>query len=178
MANGEFALEHKTRRMIYNYILEHPGASFGRIRKVFDLTAGTLRYHLKYLKKAEKIDSRLEEGKRCYYTLENKIDSPAVPGANLNPTQKHLLTIIKDNPGITKKELAKKTRFKSPTVAYNVKKLVEFKLVWKSKQGKATGYEFITKENFKEELRNLLLKRFLAGEVDEETFLELIKRLE
>ena len=54
MANDELVLQHDTRRMIYNYIVEHPGVAFNELKKVFELTDGTLRYHVEYLKRSGK----------------------------------------------------------------------------------------------------------------------------
>ena len=49
-------LEHYLRKMIYNHIKEYPGVSFSTLKKVYDLNDSTLRYHLKYLERNEKIE--------------------------------------------------------------------------------------------------------------------------
>jgi len=179
--DSEYALEHKTRRMIYQYILEHPGTSFGGIRRMFDLTVGTLRYHLKYLRKADKIASKLVNGRKCYYSSETSrtlSSSLELNSSVYNNTQKHILHIIRNNPGITRKELSKKTRIKKDTLAYNIRKFIDEGLIWKVRRdGYATGYEYITQEKLNSEVITLLMERYLNGEIQETTFLALMKKL-
>ena len=42
-------LEHRTRKVVFNYISDNPGVTFSAIRRVYDLSESTLRYHLRYL---------------------------------------------------------------------------------------------------------------------------------
>ena len=66
--HSEKALDNRTRKMVYNYISKHPGVSFGSIMNVLDLTEGTLRYHLGYLERENKILSNLKGKHKCYYS--------------------------------------------------------------------------------------------------------------
>ena len=63
-------LEHRTRKMIYNLIVARPGATYNFIKRTFDLTDGTLRYHLNYLERNDKLRSKLEQRNKCYYPVE------------------------------------------------------------------------------------------------------------
>ena len=67
MAHGDVALDNKLRKIIYNHILAYPGESYNRLKNIFELTDGALRYHLGYLEKNRKISSDLAKGTRCYY---------------------------------------------------------------------------------------------------------------
>ena len=42
MYSDKGELDNKTRKVIYNYISDHPGVSFGNIKKVLDLKKSTL----------------------------------------------------------------------------------------------------------------------------------------
>ena len=50
-------LKHQTQKLIYNFISTHPGVSFSRIRNFFELNDSTLKYHLHYLEKNNRISS-------------------------------------------------------------------------------------------------------------------------
>ncbi len=71
--NGDMVFDHKTRKMIYSHILNYPGVSYITLKNIFHLTASTLRYHLEYLAKADRILIDLEDGKRCYYPLKDEL---------------------------------------------------------------------------------------------------------
>jgi len=127
------------------------------------------------------IITKTRNGKKCYYTEERTNKLEQIPGLNLNvPTknQRAILLIICDNPGITKKELVKKTRINKQSVTYSIKRLIDQKIVWTVRSGRETGYEYITKEKLKGKLLNLLLEKFLNGEIGEEKFFALKEKLE
>jgi len=68
MTEYEHILEHNTRRIIYNYIISHPGIPFTTIEQIFELTKGTLRYHLHVLEKNNKIISKIINHSKCFYS--------------------------------------------------------------------------------------------------------------
>ena len=67
MYDGKGVLKNKSRKVIYDFIKSHLGASFGSIKKFFELKNSTLEYHLHYLEKGQKIASKREGRRRCYY---------------------------------------------------------------------------------------------------------------
>jgi predicted transcriptional regulator len=186
MFGGEEALEHKTRKQIYNYISTHPGVSFGVIRRFFDINESTLKYHLHYLEKNQRITSERTGRQRCYYSegvqktseqytmqLQHKAKQ-----LNLSMSQQRVLSLIRQQPGITRKELIKFTKLKRKTLSYRIDKLIEHQLIWKVKTEEGIGYEFITKEKLRKEIYNQLLLKLLADEISEEKFLKIKKKLE
>ncbi len=182
MIGGEVGLEHKTRKLIYNYIATHPGVSFGVIKEFFDLNESTLKYHLHFLEKNKRITSAREGKLRCYYCEYKKEvtipTSQKIKHLNLSKSQQRVLNLIKRQPGIGKKELMRFTKMNKKTLSYNIDKLIENKLIWQVKDSGAIGYEFITKDNLRKEIYNRLLLRLLADEISEEKFLKIKKKLE
>lgn len=174
--------EHETRKKIYNHILAYPGVSFNIIKKIFGLTDSTLRYHLKYLENKNEIKSSLEGHKRCYYPV-NRIllGSPLNSTLNtykLNSTQEKLINIIHRTPGITQKDLILSTRLKKITVAYNINKLVKFGIIQKEKFGKQIKYFYLTDNELRKEILDILILKLINREIDEHTFLVIKKKLD
>ena len=168
--------------MVYSYISRHPGVSFGTIMGVLDLTEGTLRYHLNYLERGDKILSRSKGKHRCYYTTQRtRSDLKPILEFDTNTLtkpQQRILTIIKQYPGITISELLSITRLNKRALQYNLKKLRDLRIIWKVGNGRNTCYEFITKRKLHNELFKLLIIKFLNDEIDEETYLLLRDELE
>ena len=183
MSSGADALEHETRRMIYDHILAYPGVSYKILKKVFGLTDGTLRYHLNFLERAEKIRFSLEAGRRLFFPNYNEVPSSQLhPNSfkpyNITPLQQRILTTIKQYPGISQKELIGKTGLKRYTIVNNLKKLLKLDIVRKTPNGRNVYYEYITNEQLRYEILRGLVIKLLKKEIDEETFLKLKRELE
>ena len=153
------------------------------LKKVFGLTNGTLRYHLKYLTDREKIKSRLEHGKRRYYPVRQVLfDSQklSIPSGvhQLNKSQELLINTIRRNPGITQKDLITKTRLKRITVTYNLNKLMHYGIVRKTQSGKNVCYDYITDVQLRDEILKRLVIKLLKHEIDEDTFLAIKDKLD
>jgi len=180
MHEDEDVLDHRTRRMVYNYISSHPGVSFQKIRHVLDLNSSTLRYHIQYLKRSGKIVLEMEGGKKFYYprgTGSAPIDHQPEP-SDLTKKEKRVLNAIKRHPGISRRGISNYTNLNGKTTSKCIRTLRDKKLIWKVRSGRSTGYEYITKDKLKEEMLKLLIERFLNNEISKERFLALKKELE
>ena len=181
MMNETVVLDHDTRRLIISYITANPGISFKMLEGMSGLNRSTLRYHLDQLSRANEINSRMEQGQRCYYIGRMDVVATVSPGLNLSTLtkeQRHILKLVKDRPGISKKRLIRKTRMNKNTLTYNLRKLMDRNLVWKVRSGKATGYEFKSKEVLHKEMFKLLLNKFVNDEIDQNTFIRLKEELD
>ncbi len=182
MLNGEGALDHKSRKLIYNYISSHPGASFGTIRNFLDMNDSTLKYHLIYLERNNKVISKREGRHRCYFCNNgSKLNYRPYLSSQLNSltrNQQQILKIIRNKPGISKNELIKITNLNRKTLSYNLNKLIERNIIWKVKSAGEIGYEYITKEKLRNEIYNRLLLKLLSDEIDEDKFLKIKKKLD
>ena len=181
-ANGDIVFDHQTRKMIYHHILTYPGVSFNILKDIFDITKGTLRYHLEYLEKADRILSNLENGNRCYYPLRKEIVASKLFENNprsykFTTTQQKILAIIQRAPGITQKNLIKSTGFSRFTISYNIRKFVDMGLIKKSNNEKHVCYEYMTDDLLKHEVLLRLTIKLLNKEIDEQTFFRLKDKL-
>ena len=173
---------HETRKRIYNHILAYPGVSFNIIKSVFELTDGTLRYHLKFLESADEIKSCLEGNVRCYYPVKIFVFPQSQDAEfdtyELNHTQVRIMNNVRHNPGITQKELIIKTHLSRFTVGYHIRKLIEIGIVRQEPDGKNICYHYISNIELRKKILKKMIVKFVNHEIDEQTFLELKRKLE
>ena len=62
-------VETEKRRSIYEYIGEHPGEHYRRIKRQLDIAGGTLRHHLRRLEEAGMIRSERVGKYRIFYMI-------------------------------------------------------------------------------------------------------------
>jgi predicted transcriptional regulator len=183
MVKQDLVLKNETRRMIYNHILEHPGVSFVVLKKVFGLPDGTLRYHIDYLKRAEKINISKENGKRIYYPCrlsypQNSTSENGFEKYNLNSVQESILDVLKLHSRLNQKELSRRTKLNRFKVRNNINKLMELGIVRKITNQNTVYYEYISEGQMQFEIAKALAIKLLNGEIDNKTFMELIAKLE
>ena len=183
MPEEEKALDHETRKMIFNHIASYPGVSYVTLKHVFSMADGTLRYHLNYLVKTETIKLSMDKGKRIYYP--NMHDTSSIGALmndfnkyNLTKSQEKILNTIKNYPGITQGELIKLSGLKRFTITNSLKRLMNINLVRKIDNGTEVCYEFMTDEELRYELLKDLVIKLIKKDIDETTFLKLKSKLE
>jgi predicted transcriptional regulator len=179
MSRDKVALENETRKKIYTHIIEYPGVSFSKLKRFYELNDGTLRYHLNYLVRAEKISSNLEAGQLHYYPYTStRIDPSSMDGneksrhQDLTPQQEYILKVIKQNPGINQTELMTRTALKRHVLTYNITQLIALGLVKKNNHVKYVCYEYIPPDLLQYEMLKMLTIKLLNNEIDEQTFLK------
>jgi predicted transcriptional regulator len=180
---GDATLEHETRRMLYEHITAHPGVSFNVLKRVFDLNDSTLRYHLDYLERDQKISFGLESGKRIYYPhlYKNIVvrDTENIDRTHqLSQLQEQIIDTLQRYPGISQKELVKITGMNRLTLINNINKLMDLCIIRKIPSDNGVCYEYIENEQLKFEILRGLVIKLLKHEISEEKFLELKRKLE
>ncbi len=185
MEKSESVLENETRRLIYNHIIKNPGVSFIVLKTIFNLNESTLRYHLDYLEKNNKISLGFESGKRNYYPhLDNITEFPTPEDTGtyrtyqLTSKQERIISAIKTFPNINQKELAKRTGLNRITLHNNLKKLMVLCIIRKIPNGNRVYYEYIDNKKLRIEILKQLLLKLINNEIDSETFLELKRKLD
>lgn len=119
--------------------------------------------------------SRKEGKRRLYFVTSVSIDKT---GKKLNLDQRRILNIIKENPGTNMNDLLNMSNVNKKGLRYIVNKLKDERLIWEVENGRGIGYEFITRDRLIQEIKFDLIEELLRGEIDEETFLKLVERLE
>ena len=133
----EDVLDQFVRGQIFGYIKTNPGVHYNQIRRGIDVKNGTLSYHLSVLEKTELIKSRREGVRyRAFYPTNMKF--PKKERFRLTEFQISIIDVIKENPGITQKQIAKKLGKKPQTINYNIKVLEQANLIDVLKKGRKT----------------------------------------
>jgi predicted transcriptional regulator len=182
MGQNEIALENQIRKMIYKHITEYPGVSFSTLKKFYELNDSTLRYHLKYLERAEKITSQIKDGILHFYLFNRNLTGPNTVNTNsmapqLSPEQNNILNVIKQYPGINQSELISQTSLKRHVIGYNISQLLDLGMVRKVNNGRNVCYEHISNDLLEYEMLKILAVKFLRNEIDEQTYLRLRSQL-
>lgn len=177
MSKGS-TIHENIRSLLLDHIEENPGISFQVLMSVFKVPDGTLRHHLRQLQKSKKIISEKKKKHRCYYSYLVKRFPLCKGKIDLNREQERLLDIIIDRPGITRKELMNASNLTREEMTYNIKRLKDHKLIWKVSVGEKKGYEPLNEESVKGEMFRVLVKRLVDGDLDRETFFELMREIE
>ena len=133
----EDVLDQFVRGQIFGYIRTNPGVHYNQIRRGMDVKNGTLSYHLSVLERTELIKSRREGLRyRAFYPTGMKF--PKEQRFRLTEFQISILNIIKENEGITQKEIAIKLGKKPQTINYNIKVLAQADIIEVIKKGRKT----------------------------------------
>jgi predicted transcriptional regulator len=183
MESKDRVLDNGKRRSIFNHITTYPGVSFVTLKKIYQVPDGTLRYHLRYLERNERILCRLMEGRRCYYPKDRIRSDQIDPDGNLigvplTKVQQIILHRIKNDPGACQVEVCRQARCTRFTFNYNIKTLLELGLVRKWKDGRTTRYEYLDQETLKKEILRRAAEDLLTGKIDEVLFNRIRSRLE
>jgi len=182
MSKNKVVLENQIRKNIYNHIIEYPGVSFSTLKRVYDLNESTLRYHLNYLSRAQRITSKLENGKLQYFSnnshgISSKSTHSNFSLKNLSPQQEYILKIIKHHPSINQTELMTKSSLKRHVLTYNITQLIDMGIVRKINNKRNVCYEYITDELLQYEMLKVLAIKFLNNEISEGTYIKLRNKL-
>jgi predicted transcriptional regulator len=177
---GERSSDNVTRKLLSEYIMEHPGITFQMLSTVFNIKESTLRYHLEYLQSKEQIVVRKKSGLNVYFS--NLVHG--IASKNLLAQRKEskrnqrILSLIKEHPGISRDDLKEMIALTGKDLTVGLYQLKEKHQIWEiEKNGKRT-YEAITRERLLDEVLVSLVRKLVDGEIDEGTFLKLKDELD
>jgi len=174
---GEVSRDHRTRKLLKEYINENPGVTFRLLMNALKLNKGTLSYHLGYLVRKRVIVQEKKGRERCYFSYIKKRFPYTDPGLKLNRNQERILEVISIDPGITVEELRKRTGLKRSSFIYNLNKLKGMKLIWRIRIRDGYGYEVVAEEKLRNRMFLVLVSKFTRGEIDRDTLMELVDDL-
>jgi len=132
-------LDHFVRGQVYGYIKANPGEHYNSIKKALSLKNGTLVYHLKTLEREEFIKSIIDGRFKRFYPREMKVPEPSDELVlRMNHIQHEILKIIRENPGISQKEIAGRIGLSTPTVHYHINIMMSGRVINVKRVGRET----------------------------------------
>jgi parallel beta-helix repeat protein len=120
--NRKDLLKHRTRKSIYKHISTNPGDNFNSIKDALKLSNGVLSYHLKLMERENFITSKRDGVYKRFFISGN---SEMNDKKRFNGIQKDIFNTIKNFPGISQTEIAKKNGTTVQVVNYHIKRLQE-----------------------------------------------------
>jgi len=130
-----------TRKKIYDYIQEHPGAHLREIGRNLDLAIGDLQYQLNVLEKSGRVVSkRMGLYKRFYPSKMFGERQKDIIGTLSQETSRKILLLLLQKPGACHGEVARFAKVSAPTVTWHMKRLIDDGLVEEHREGRNMKY--------------------------------------
>jgi predicted transcriptional regulator len=135
-------LENKNRNMIYKKIEEKPGISFTEITRELKITKTMNKYHLDKLLHYELITVYSNNGRSGYFRNNDTLsaDEKILYLIKKNPQDRKILGIVKNNPGVTRKEIINEIKLSGPSITWHMERLERSGLIKVVKDGRLTRY--------------------------------------
>lgn len=115
----EQALDHFVRGQIFEYLREHPGATFTDLKDHLSLNNGTAAHHLMVLERMGFLASRREGRTKRFFRVD--VTTKSIPSI-LSPLQYNILSLLAQEP-LSQGDLARRLDYSKQRVSYNVKRL-------------------------------------------------------
>ncbi len=115
----EQALDHFVRGQIFEYVRNHPGATYTEIKDQLSLNNGSAAHHLMVLEKMGFLVSRREGRTKRFFRIGTS--TQAVPSL-LSPLQYNILSLLAQEP-LPQRDLAHRLDSSKQRVSYNVRRL-------------------------------------------------------
>jgi len=129
-------LDNFTRGMIYGFIMSNPGVHYNYIKQKLGLNNSSIVYHLTVLERQELIKSEKVGLYKRFYPVNVSLSETGL--MELSEAQEKLLELVRQNPGLTQRDISERMGLSSRLVNYHVGLLQRSRLVTLEKVGKVT----------------------------------------
>ncbi|MDO9326417.1 MAG: winged helix-turn-helix transcriptional regulator [Methanoregula sp.] len=140
--SGKNILEHEKRLRIYSVILMNPGIDVPSLASSTGINLHTLRYHISYLVRLGKIACREQGGGHHFFENHGRYayaDQQQILFHNY-PTTNRILTLVEENPGVTRGEIADRLGLAGPSVTRWMPRLIAEGMVTEVHEGRCVRY--------------------------------------
>jgi DNA-binding transcriptional ArsR family regulator len=135
-------LEHEKRLRIYSTILMNPGIEITVLASQTGINLHTLRYHLSYLVRMQKITCIEQGGMHHFFENHGRYDHADQQQILYRkyPTTNNILTLITANPGVTRGEIAGRLGLAGPSVTRWMHRLIAEGMITEVREGRIVRY--------------------------------------
>lgn len=130
--------DEPTRQNLLRHIYSEPGANFTQLKEKFGLHNGTLAHHINILESHKIIVSQRSGRQRLFFPFGSTNSARIRTSLVTNDTQKEIIEIVKDNPGITQAMISQRLSVSRQKINYHVNSLVSKSILNIEKQGRIT----------------------------------------
>jgi len=135
-------LDHESRRLLFTVICQNPGQDLRSLAKICDLNEHTLKYHLDRIIGSGYVSVHISGGIRHYFENHGTYSvSQQVLLSRLNEGGAgRILALVRDNPGLSRGEIAIQLGVSGPVISRSMQTLVEEGLIRQVTDGKFRRY--------------------------------------
>ena len=130
--------DEPTRQNLLRHIYSEPGANFTQLKEKFGLHNGTLAHHINILENHNIIVSQKSGRQRLFFPFGSANSTRIRTSLVTNNTQKEIIEIVKENPGITQAMISQRLNVSRQKINYHVNSLVSKSILNIEKQGRIT----------------------------------------
>lgn len=130
--------DEPTRQNLLQHIYSTPGSNFKQLKERFDLHNGTLAHHINILENHNMITSHRSGRQRLFFPFGNINTLETRAALITNKTQKEIVDIVKQNPGITQSMISQHLSVSRQKINYHVNSLASKAYLKIEKQGRIT----------------------------------------
>jgi len=130
--------DEPTRQRLLTTIYTEPGSNFTLLKEKLGLHNGTLAHHLNILETNQMIASHRSGRQRLFFPYGSSNNSNIRNSLITNPTQKDIIQMVKENPGITQSMISQQLRMSRQKVNYHVNSLSNNSILKVERQGRIT----------------------------------------
>lgn len=131
----ENLLKNAQRKRILEFITDNPGIHYRAILDDLELPMGVLSYHLNRLEKGQYIKSRQDGMYRRFFIKSTRTEMRFF----LSGIQESILSVIKENQGISQSKIARKINVSRKVVNYHVNILDQAGLIYMESRGRESA---------------------------------------
>ena len=130
--------DEPTRQKLLSTIYTEPGTNFTILKEKLGLHNGTLAHHINILENNNMITSHRSGRQRLFFPFGGSINSTIRNSLITNKTQKEIILMVKENPGITQSMISQQLGTSRQKINYHVNSLSNNSVLRIEKQGRIT----------------------------------------
>lgn len=130
--------DEPTRQRLLTTIYTEPGSNFTLLKEKLGLHNGTLAHHLNILETNQMIASHRSGRQRLFFPYGSSNNTNIRNSLITNPTQKNIIQIVKENPGITQSMISRQLGMSRQKINYHVNSLSNNSILKVERQGRIT----------------------------------------